>query len=204
VSIKAAGQPRDHYRALVDLSSAPATADAAAALPLPHQAPVAVSHTPDETPTAQSIYRDHLFHGPAFQGVRDLQAMEPAGARALLQPSRPQDCLRGGQPSDWLLDPVVVDSALQLQLVWSRLHWGLTLLPLELAEMTVTTSPTPRHGLIRHDMNVRADSVRPLCRADHIFRDESGAVLLTMHGMVGAGSAALNRIAGHERAVAQQ
>jgi hypothetical protein len=68
----------------------------------------------------------------------------------------------------------------------------------------VTISPTPRHGLVRHDMNVRADSVRPLCRADHIFRDESGAVLLTMHGMVGAGSAALNRIAGHERAAAQQ
>ena len=202
VSIKAAGQPRDHYRALVDLSAAPVTAPAP--LPLPHQSPVAVSHTPTEAPTAQSIYRDHLFHGPAFQGVRDLQAMEPAGARALLQPSRPQDCLRGGQPSDWLLDPVVVDSALQLQLVWSRLHWGLTLLPLELAEITVTTSPTPEHGRIHHDMNVRADSVRPLCRADHVFRDESGAVLLTMHGMVGAGSAALNRIAGQERAGAQQ
>jgi hypothetical protein len=171
---------------------------------LPHQAPVAVSLTSEDPPTAQSIYRDHLFHGPAFQGVRDLQSMEPAGAQALLQPSHPRDCLRSEHATDWLLDPVVVDSALQLQLVWSRLHWGLTLLPLELAEMTVTTSPTPRHGLVRHEMTIRADSVRPLCRADHQFRDESGAVLLTMHGMVGAGSAALNRIAGSERAVAQQ
>jgi hypothetical protein len=209
VSIKAAGQPRDHYRALVDISATDA-APAAEAVALPHQAPVAVSLTPDETPTAQSIYRDHLFHGPAFQGVRDLQTMEAAGARALLQPSRAQDCLRPDRADtadgtgDWLLDPVVVDSALQLQLVWSRLHWGLTLLPLELAEMTVTTSPAPRHGLVRHEMNVRADSVRPLCRADHLFRDESGAVLLTMHGMVGAGSAALNRIAGSDRAGAQQ
>jgi hypothetical protein len=132
--------------------------------------------------------------------------MEAAGARALLQPSRAQDCLRverADSAGDWLLDPVVVDSALQLQLVWSRLHWGLTLLPLELAEMTVTTGPAPRHGLVRHEMTVRVDSVRPLCRADHLFRDESGAVLLTMHGMVGAGSAALNRIAGSDRAAAR-
>jgi NAD(P)-dependent dehydrogenase (short-subunit alcohol dehydrogenase family) len=204
VSIKAPGQARDHYRALVDLSADPAATDAP--VPLPHQAPVAVSLTPGDTPTAQSIYRDHLFHGPAFQGVRDLQTMEAAGARALLQPSRAQDCLRverADSAGGWLLDPVVVDSALQLQLVWSRLHWGLTLLPLELAEMTVTTSPAPRHGLVRHEMNVRADSVRPLCRADHLFLDESGAVLLTMHGMVGAGSAALNRIAGSDRAAAR-
>jgi hypothetical protein len=202
VSIKAAGQPRDHYRALVDLSTIAAVVAPIDRVPLPHQAPVAVSLAPEEAPTAQSIYRDHLFHGPAFQGVRDL-TMEATGACSMLQPSRPQDCLLTQPSGDWLVDPVVVDSGLQLQLVWSRLHWGLTPLPLEIAELTVTTSPTPRHGLLRHEMSIRADSVRPMCRADHVFRDESGAVLLTISGMAGAGSAALNRIAGQEGTVAR-
>jgi acyl transferase domain-containing protein len=202
VSIKAAGHSRDHYRALVDLSAIAAVVAPIDRVPLPQQAPVAVSLAPEEAPTAQSIYRDHLFHGPAFQGVRDL-TMEPTGAHSLLQPSRPQDCLLTQPSGDWLVDPVVVDSGLQLQLVWSRLHWGLTPLPLEIAELTVTTSPTPRLGLLRHEMRIRADSARPMCRADHVFRDESGAVLLTISGMAGAGSAALNRIAGQEGTVAR-
>ena len=147
VSVKAAGQPRDHYRALVDLSAAPATATRDGHLPaaapgtrrgLPHPGRSADCHRASIAITSST--------GRHSRASGRCRRWNPAGAQALLQPSRPQDCLRGGDPSDWLLDPVVVDSALQLQLVWSRLHWELTLLPLELAELTVTTSPTPRHG----------------------------------------------------------
>ena len=33
----------------------------------------------------------------------------------------------------WLLDPVMLDSALQIQVLWARLQWEVTLLPAEIA-----------------------------------------------------------------------
>jgi hypothetical protein len=50
--------------------------------------------------------------------------------------------------------------------------------------------------LIRHELRLRPNSERPLCRADHRFYLPDGRLLATLDDVVGVGTAALNRLAG--------
>ena len=50
--------------------------------------------------------------------------------------------------------------------------------------------------LVRHELYVRPDSERPLCRTDHRFYLPDGRLLATLDDVVGVGTAALNRLAG--------
>jgi hypothetical protein len=118
---------------------------------------------------------------------------------SLLRPSTPAQCLAGADAADWLLDPVLLDCALQVQVVWARLHWDVTLLPAEIATYRrVLSGPrtVPAGGLVRHELLVRTDSEPPLCRTDHRFHLSDGRLLATLGGVVGVGTAALNRLAG--------
>ena len=47
--------------------------------------------------------------------------MDGRGAVSLLRPSDPGRCIEGAGGSRWLLDPVLLDSALQVQVIWARL-----------------------------------------------------------------------------------
>ena len=121
------------------------------------------------------------------------------GWTSLLRPSTPAQCLAGADATDWLLDPVLLDSALQVQVVWARLHWDVTLLPAEIATYRRALSgprPVVSGGLVRHELLVRPDSEPPLCRTDHRFHLSDGRLLATLGGVVGVGTAALNRLAG--------
>ena len=94
----------------------------------------------------------------------------------------------------WWLDPVTVDCALQLQVVWARLHWDVTLLPAEIGGARVFA---PLVGdAVRLELRVRPGSKPPLCHCDHVFLGPDDRVLATLTDVVGTGSKALNRLAG--------
>jgi acyl transferase domain-containing protein/NAD(P)H-dependent flavin oxidoreductase YrpB (nitropropane dioxygenase family)/NAD(P)-dependent dehydrogenase (short-subunit alcohol dehydrogenase family)/acyl carrier protein len=193
VVMKSTGGPkRGHYRALVDL---------AAASPAP-SAPtdgVDLSGQPKSPFTVEQAYQEQLFHGPLFQSIETINVLGPAGALAKLRPSVAAECIRGLPAiADWLIDPIVFDTALQTQVLWAQSQWGMTLLPLELGEVRRFAGFGP--GPVSLELRVRPKSAPPLCRADYIFKDATGAVLVTMTGMVGAGSPALNRLAGQKTA----
>ncbi|WP_165252314.1 type I polyketide synthase [Paludisphaera soli] len=157
----------------------------------------------------EEAYREWLFHGPLFQGIAAIEAIGPRGARAILRPSSPRACLRGGGPGAWLIDPVVVDSALQMQVLWARLHWDVTLLPARIAEfllfgpgVSAPAGPPGGEGLapgIRYELRIRPESRVPTCHADHHFWGPDGRLLGVLTGAEGTGSKALNRLAGARR-----
>jgi hypothetical protein len=99
-----------------------------------------------------------------------------------------------------VLDPVLLDSALQVQVVWARLHWDVTLLPAEIRAhwraQPASDAVLAPGELVRHELRLRPDSERPLCRADHRFYLPDGRLLATLEDVVGVGTAALNRLAG--------
>lgn len=175
---------RPRYRARVIVADGPRDAAEADVAPLDALEPFPMS--------VDDAYRDLLFHGPRFQGIAAIEGIGEEGARSVLTPSDPAACLRGAPPTGWLIDPIVIDSALQVQLLWARLRWDVTLLPSELASCRV-------HGFgdgpIRHEMRIRPDSRRPLCRGDHRFYDAGGRLIATLTDMRAAGSRALNRLA---------
>jgi hypothetical protein len=179
-------QPR--YRAVIDLRDADASPLAEAAAPRPLASPAAYPTSVDDA------YRDLLFHGPLFQGISALEAIDDSGSTAELRPSDPGRCVAGGAGRQWLLDPVLLDSALQAQVVWARLQWDLTLLPAEIGSYTRFGAPEQGES-VRHELRVRAESAPPFCRADHWFYGSDGRLLATLRDVVGVGTRALNRLA---------
>jgi NAD(P)-dependent dehydrogenase (short-subunit alcohol dehydrogenase family) len=195
LTISAAESARRHYRALVELRKPGAAGDEASAGP-------ALGELPPFPMSVQDAYRELLFHGPLFQGIEAIEGMNERGAVSLLRPSDPGRCIEGAAGSRWLLDPVLLDSALQVQVIWARLNWDVTLLPAEIGGHRVLVPAAERPPAagepIRHELLVRPDSQAPLCRCDHRFHLADGRLLATLEGVVGVGSAALNRLAGAE------
>ncbi|HWC27024.1 MAG TPA: SDR family NAD(P)-dependent oxidoreductase, partial [Solirubrobacteraceae bacterium] len=191
--------PRTHYRAAVDARPR----GAAPVAPPAARAPDALD---DLSPFAMDVaeaYERYLFHGPLFQGIVAIEGMDVRGARALLRPSLPSACVRDASAEAWLLDPVLVDCALQIQVIWARIHWDVTPLPTQIASLRrlrplPAASPHPDSGanLVRVELRIRPDSSSPLCRADHLFSDTRGRPIATLSDVVSPGSRALNRMAG--------
>jgi acyl transferase domain-containing protein/NAD(P)H-dependent flavin oxidoreductase YrpB (nitropropane dioxygenase family)/NAD(P)-dependent dehydrogenase (short-subunit alcohol dehydrogenase family)/acyl carrier protein len=185
---------RRHYQALARLRHPGAAAD--------DEAPggTALGDLPPFPMSVEAAYRDLLFHGPLFRGIEAIEGMDERGAVSFLRPSEPGACVAGAEGSRWLLDPVLLDSALQLQVIWARLNWDVTLLPAEIAShrlvLPAAKRPPAGAGPVRHELVVRPDSEAPLCRCDHRFHLTDGRLLATLEGVVGVGSAALNRLAG--------
>ncbi|HTE59387.1 MAG TPA: SDR family NAD(P)-dependent oxidoreductase [Solirubrobacteraceae bacterium] len=181
------GDPRPHFTSVVELRERlaepvgePEALPALAAFPM----------TPEEA------YDAYLFHGPLFQGIAAIEGMDERGARALMRPSSPADCLRdAGSPGAWLLDPILVDCALQMQVLWARVHWDVTLLPAQIdGFQRFAALPSPAE-LVRHELRVRPASRAPMCTADHWLYGPDGELLATLTGVEGVGNRALNRLA---------
>src|SRR5581483_11027444 len=172
---------RPHYRALVELRGANVPArEVADVAPLADLPPFPMS--------VADAYRELLFHGPLFQRIASIDGMDERGASSVLLPSTPSSCLRTAPASGWLVDPVLVDCALQLQVIWARLHWGVTLLPGAIGSFTrgETNGRPPEE--IRHELRIRPESSTPLCHCDHYFYAHDGRLVAAMLDVQGIGS----------------
>jgi acyl transferase domain-containing protein/NAD(P)H-dependent flavin oxidoreductase YrpB (nitropropane dioxygenase family)/short-subunit dehydrogenase len=143
----------------------------------------------------EDAYRDLLFHGPLFQGIVAIDGMDERGASALLRPSQPGQCVAGADGRQWLLDPVLLDTALQIQVVWARMQWDVTLLPAEIG-CCERIAAAGEGELVRHELRIRPASTPPLCHADHWFFGANGRLLALLQDVVGVGTQTLNRLAG--------
>jgi acyl transferase domain-containing protein/NADP-dependent 3-hydroxy acid dehydrogenase YdfG len=77
------------------------------------------------------IYGDTLFHGPAFQVI---DAVDGVGAEGIQ--GRIHGVLEAPWPaSPWRTDPLAIDSALQLAMLWARQQFDLAVLPMGLGAL---------------------------------------------------------------------
>ena len=96
--------------------------------------------------------------------------------------------------SEQALDPLLIDCAFQMQVLWARLHWDVTLLPGAVDSVVrVATGAHVADG-IRHELRIRPESGSPLCHADHYFYGPDARLLGAMMNAQGVGSNALNRL----------
>jgi acyl transferase domain-containing protein/NAD(P)H-dependent flavin oxidoreductase YrpB (nitropropane dioxygenase family) len=184
VTIGASDGSRAYYRSVAQLRD-PST------IPAPPVDLPALAAFPLTVPDA---YRELLFHGPLFQGIRAIAGMDARGASAQLCPSEPSVCVDRADGLSWSLDPVLVDCALQVQVVWARLQWDVTLLPAEIGGYARFGAARPGE-LVRHELRIRPESAAPMCHCDHWFFAADGRLLATLHDVVGVGTRALNRLA---------
>jgi hypothetical protein len=79
----------------------------------------------------EEVYREGLlFHGPALRGIERLDGCGEGGIAGRVRAApAPAGWMRQPLRSKWLADPLVVDGAFQLVILWARQHRGAAGLP---------------------------------------------------------------------------
>jgi hypothetical protein len=144
--------------------------------------------------SVDEAYKRWLFQGPAFQGIASIEGIGEAGMVATLVPSSPQRCLRAPAQGEWLVDPVVMDSAFQLAILWARVHTDMTPLPAGFQSFRLFA---PLVGSrLRADFRARASAGGHVLDTQVTFMDPDGRILARLEDMQFNCSRALNRLAG--------
>jgi hypothetical protein len=147
------------------------------------------------TISAEEAYRKWLFHGPRFQSIRRIEAMDEQGILATLEPSSPADCLQGEPRGRWLIDPSVLDAGPQLAIIWARVYRDITPLPSKFKAVRRLTTDHVSDS-IRCYFQVLEGSENHSVFANVFFLDDDKRVFGIIEGLEATGSKALNRLAG--------
>jgi hypothetical protein len=154
-----------------------ATLVRAGAEPAPHPAPLpaAAGPLPD---ACRAPYAEALFHGPAFQVIREVVACDGAAIAARLGTAAAM-----GWGSRWQLDPAALDGALQLLRVWGVVQDGHPSLPTALGRVRAWAA-WPTGGEVGCVVVCHRDNPHRL-RGDVRFVDlATGAPLLSLDDLV--------------------
>ena len=180
------GPGHPYYRAIVELADRFPE-------PPPYQSPFADGLQPFPM-SVDEAYRQWLFHGPLFQGIAEIEGIADHGMTATLISSSPRQCLMGGPEGQWLIDPVVFDSGLQLVILWTRAYLDMTPLPSRFQRYR-------RFGSLSGS-KVQCHLHVPAKPQDHIFYiniafvGPDGRLLGLLEDMETLSSKSLNRLAG--------
>lgn len=153
----------------------------------------------DETICVDMVYRDWMFHGPMFQGIKSIEMMGAHGAIGEVKSSLPARCLTTCGAESWVIDPILLDGSMQLAGVWARRYLDTTVLPTgfrTLHRFDVEVAP-PLTGRVVIDPN---SNDRELVCEVAVY-NKHGQLLLAVTGLGGVGSKALNRLTANRQSV---
>jgi hypothetical protein len=180
------GSAPPYYRTIVELASGLPE-------PLQYQSPF----TDDLRPfplTVDEAYRQWLFHGPLFQGITEIQGISERGMAATCRASSPQLCLTGCPDGQWVIDPVVFDSGLQLIVLWARVYSDMTPLPSGLQRYRYFRSLAGPVISCHLEASVSPDG--HILSGSLFFVGPDGRLLGMLENLECTGSRSLNRLAG--------
>lgn len=104
----------------------------------------------------QRFYREQTFHGTRLQGIVRLERASSRGIVGMVRTSIPRDWAPSDPRARWHLDPLVIDSCLQLALYWVVRRLGRAVLPHAIAEVAMQTQMVA--GLVEARVFPRPDS----------------------------------------------
>ena len=185
-----------HARAKVvlngELPSAPAVQDAA---PLKTQAyPL----------SAADIYSELLFHGRHFQGIRLIQGWSQQGMVATVEVApKVSEWVSKPVRTDWVADPMVIDVALQMGILWGIQALGKPSLPLRVGSYTQYQKRFPKSAM-QANLHVTHSTPHKIV-IDVELVDKDGRLVAALRGAEFTADAALARAFEREsRSVAQR
>jgi hypothetical protein len=176
------------YRATIELADRAPGADPPPAVPTLPSFPMSV----------RDAYDRWLFHGPLFEGISAIEGMDGEWISALLRPSDPARLVTGARGS-WIVDPVLVDSAFQLAILWVRAQHGVTPLPSRLGAYRRFGAPSG--APLRCHLRADATLGGAVLRTQIHFVETDGRVVgaledMALEDMEFTCSKALNRLGG--------
>jgi acyl transferase domain-containing protein/NAD(P)-dependent dehydrogenase (short-subunit alcohol dehydrogenase family) len=183
-------QPRDGLLAVpVQFTSrngsAKTTLHATAEILLADTLPAAPSITPAVKRNgilSEKVYGDgRLFHGPDFQCIEALEVCNPASAAALVRPSpAPKQLIAQPLRPAWLADPLALDAAFQLMILWSTAQRAAPSLPCALRSFRQFAA-FPKTGGSRVVARITSAET-PVAVADLQFFDRHGGLVALGEG----------------------
>jgi acyl transferase domain-containing protein/NAD(P)H-dependent flavin oxidoreductase YrpB (nitropropane dioxygenase family)/NADP-dependent 3-hydroxy acid dehydrogenase YdfG len=141
----------------------------------------------------EEMYRQWLFHGPLMAGIREIKGIGTNGIAGDLMPSAPEKCLGRNAQGTWVIDPVVLDSALQLIIVWTRMQWDMTPLPSRMRSYKRFGALSGQR--ISCQMLIKSDAAGHIVHCYVAFYGDAGQLLGLIEDAEGVCSNALNRLA---------
>jgi NAD(P)-dependent dehydrogenase (short-subunit alcohol dehydrogenase family) len=137
-------------------------------------------------------YKQLLFQGPVFQGIEDIHGVNERSISATLLASSPSRLLKGTAAKQWLIDPVIMDGAFQMAILWARHCSDVTVLPVRFAEFRRFA---PFAGSRVHcGFQAQPNNGNHLFEAQASFFDEKGDLLARLEGMEFSGNESFNRL----------
>jgi len=131
--------------------------------------------------SVQEAYREVLFHGPEFRGITHVEGIAPDAIVASLKAARaPSAWIQAPLRDTWLADPLAIDSAFQLLILWSVEVLGAPCLPSRAAGYRQYQSAFPQEGvraLVRVTNQAGSQAI-----ADVAFVDAEGALVAELLG----------------------
>ena len=132
-----------------------------------------------------------LFHGPAFQGVREVLTLDETGLMLSCSTSTP-DAENWGSFSRSAISPMALDMAFQAMLIWTRVHHHSASLPLATETIELFADvPAEQEFLASFRVLEHTES---LVKGDVILHDRNSRIFARMLGAEVTVSEKLNRL----------
>ena len=144
-------------------------------------------------------YDRWLFQGNYFQGISSIDGFNDHGICGLLSPSSPPRAFAEGGSGQWLIDPVILDSSLQLAILWERVFYDMTPLPARFACYHRFDSPPA--GPVYCYVHTRPSLDGHILTGDFYYLDSSGSVIGILEQMESSCTKNFNRLAEFPKSV---
>ncbi len=150
---------------------------------------------PWKGPTVETVYRQWLSHGPRFQTIEDIIALDAGGIRSRVSGTDPATFVARGKGRQWNFDPGLIDGMLQALWVWTRSLHDVAGLPLG-ADAVRRFAGDPGNGPVLVEIdNVRLSETNELT-ADVSAFDAAGRLCYQVDGFRVQCARSLNRLGG--------
>jgi NAD(P)-dependent dehydrogenase (short-subunit alcohol dehydrogenase family)/acyl carrier protein len=146
--------------------------------PAPRPAPPLA---PYEMTAAEAYRQGLLFHGPRLHAITHVEGCDTAGVIGQVQAAAPpNEWLRRALRPHWLADPLVLDGALQLVILWTRQQRGAANLPCHIRRYRQWRRGFPADGARVVVFVERSSERLALCDMD--FVDAEGRLIARLEG----------------------
>ena len=146
----------------------------------------------------ETIYAETLFHGPVMHGLLDVESCGDTGlvARCRVAPP-PRDWMKDPVRSQWIADPLVLDSGLQAMIVWTSDRLGELSLPSRFTRYRQFVPSFPKEGArIVIDVQERTNG-KVVSDIDWIGED--GSLMARLEGYESVVDSSLSKAFRHNR-----
>ncbi|MGL5096981.1 MAG: polyketide synthase dehydratase domain-containing protein, partial [Planctomycetia bacterium] len=147
--------------------------------------------------TVADAYQDVLFHGPDLQGIVELLGCDAGGMAGRVKPAPlPADWQRQPWRQSWIAEPLALDGAFQLMILWTAAERGAPSLPTTFASYRQYRRVFPTEGVtiraaVRADARSASTKGYGTVKAEIEFLDDAGRLVARMEGYEAAVDGAL-------------